>query len=359
MDRGGHHIQVQVIVKGTQVVKNVYVIYKMHITIKRHETLVWETDLCKRFSDFISLKNELENEIQNSDFPYELPKRQYGLWSKQLSLTDDVIEERKVKLGKFLYDLLNDTFDTKWRNSMAITRFLELPARLDRLLSDSYRKMAGSSRDETNQTWISLYRDGKNELEECRELEATNRTKRLIQLRLKVNYLEKTLERDEEGETKIENSEIEKRRNLLSILKQDINSLSLQSSIPENINFNSKNTNVNYSGKALNSLNNPNALGTFQTRPPVGRRRFGETEQTAQLDNQKLMTQHMDTMQDQDQELTQLHKVIRRQKDISIQMNQELSQQNDLLDSFNNDLDQTAGKLKLATRRAKEFNDSA
>ena len=52
-------------------------------------------------------------------------------------------------------------------------------------------------------------------------------------------------------------------------------------------------------------------------RPPSGRRRFGETSETVELDNQGLLQLHKSKLKEQDEELEQLRAIIQRQKALS------------------------------------------
>ncbi|KAG0655312.1 hypothetical protein C6P45_003130 [Maudiozyma exigua] len=356
-----HHFQAQVFIENARLINDSFVQYNIHIQILKSGNVTWDTHIHKRFSDFINLRQGMINELgNNSEFPYELPNKQFSLWNnKQTNISSDVIEERKVKLAKFLYDMLNDSFDSKWRNTDTVAKFLNIPKRWNSMASTGSSHAINTfetGEDENN--WLSTFRDCKNDLQMSKKLTSGERTRKLIQLRLKINHLEKLLNSKDEEE--LEKSELERRQNLLKVLKQDINELSLQPSYqnesdPQLNNIPTSYTDTsNFTNRAMNDTTTINS----GIRPQVGRRRLGETEVTAQLNNQQLLSMHKDTMKVQDQELMDLHKIIQKQKAMSIQMNQELSEQNEMLDIFSNDIDQTANKLKTATRRATKFNDS-
>ncbi|CAB4251985.1 similar to Saccharomyces cerevisiae YGL212W VAM7 Vacuolar SNARE protein that functions with Vam3p in vacuolar protein trafficking [Maudiozyma barnettii] len=356
-NNGNQHWQTQVTVESTQLINDTYTQYDIHIRLLRQGIVNWETHIHKRFSDFITLRQQMVNEIGNADFPYELPNKQFSLWAKQTSISKDVIGERKTKLEKFLYDMLNDSFDNKWRDTQTVARFLNIPKRWSDMISghNTFRESVTRDTDNDKENWLSSYRDCKNDFEECKSAVVKDRTRMLIRLRLKVNQLEKAFEDIENVETTIESPEIERRKNLLALLKVDINELSMQQSFEDN-------GNDHFDKSPSPRDGTIEFKGTLKigetTRHRVGRRRLGETETTAQLNNMELLTMHKDKLKSQDQELIDLHKIIQNQKAISIQMNQELSQQNELLDSFSNDVDQTANKLNVATRRATKFNES-
>lgn len=348
-DIGGNLPHVQVIVDDVEFMNNSFALYHIHVKLVNGDNIIWETKLKKRFSDFVKLRSDLLEEVNSNELPYELPERQFGIWSRQLSMSKGVIRDRKVKLGKFLYDLLNDSFDTRWKYSNTVRKFLLLACDWKSLLEKSGAVLSGSDKNITTSRptgWLEAFRECKTKFEECKGLYSTDRTKAIMKLRLLVNQIEKNL-----NEMEISTEELERRHNLLKTLKQDINKLSLETSIPALSSLNEH----DLIHDALSKDTGSNNLGL---RPTVGRRRIGETSETLKLDNQQMLQLHKTTMQDQDQELESLRKMIQRQKNISIEMNEELAQQNELMDSVDHQINTASSKLNRATRQAKRFNDS-
>lgn len=93
---------------------------------------------------------------------------------------------------------------------------------------------------------------------------------------------------------------------------------------------------------AVASIEDKEALvGNGNTRKPArsGRVLGKETERTRELDNQGVLQLQRETMQDQDQGLEELRKIVARQKELGIAINGELQIQNDLLRLADEDAD--------------------
>ena len=294
--------------------------------------------------------------------PYELPQRQFGLW-KQSSLDPDIIEDRKITLANFLQDLLNDSFDTKWKNSPNVCKFLKLPTNWNSYepKNSDLPSSQGNMNDPTQ--WLTTFRDSKHLLESCKRGMGSSMTRDLMQLRLVLHDLENTLKHSSE---KLGQTEYARRYSLLQTLKKDMNEFALQSSSRTQDGSSSDNNNNNNTYNSNNDDGHSDLkMALFEgpikprapKKPALGRRRFGETEETAPLNNQQLLQLHKDSMSKQDLEMEQMHKIVQRQKDLSLAMNQELLQDNELLDSLNDGVDSTASKLRTANRRAKQFNN--
>ncbi|SLM13218.1 uncharacterized protein CGFF_05236 [Nakaseomyces glabratus] len=270
------------------------------------ETTVW-----RRYSEFLALKKELESSC-GCDIPYEFPPRTlwFGGGAKTGGTDKKVIEERKVKLADFMSELLNDSFDVKWKRHKSL-------------------RWRTSSQPNPNlpRMWMDMFHEYKMEFEDCKKQEGVQRSRNAMYIRLKLNELEQILNTEELPE-----EERDRRSKLLTTLKQDLNELTI-------------------------SREDPIVPREEVVKPLPGRRMLGETTETAKYNNRDLLQVQKQMNKEQDQELEQLHKIIQRQKQLSMEMNEELSQQNELLDSFQNDVDRTAMKLKQANRRARDFND--
>lgn len=356
-------VKVNVVFDEVRIINESYVLYGVMVKITRcgekGVEQTFEQHVFRRFSEFWDLKNKLEKEFR-SELPYELPIRGFGLWVKS-KLSPEVIEQRKLKLAQFLNDMLNDSFDTKWKNSSLVANFLKLPAGWNDSEATgkhkgSHRRVDISTLDLTDPSqWLTSFRDSKTLAAECKKGSGSENTKDLMKLRLSLYHLENTLDEIRRSEA-LDETELNRRFNLLQSLKNDINEMSLQQGLSED-------THDLHFHDHVKLNNEKTALFTSATRPKspkkplVGRRKFGETDDTAELNNQQLLQLHKDKMAEQDQELEQMRKIVQRQKTLSLEMNQELAQQNDLLDLLDGDIDNTASKLRTANRKAKQFND--
>ena len=113
------------------------------------------------------------------------------------------------------------------------------------------------------------------------------------------------------------------------------------------------------------TLSVPNASETsgsplftqHQRQQPVSTRRvFGapppETERTKGLDNQGVLQLQTQIMKEQDDQMDEFLKQVRRTRGIAEQIHEELGQQVDLLGGLEEDVDRVGDKLKRATKRA-------
>ena len=371
-------VRVEVSTVDVYIAKGSYVVYVLELTLYTEGSTKLRTmKLHKRFSDFVNLQTSLREEFKSSELPYELPNRQFGLWRRQNSLRDDVVKERRVKLAKFLSDMLNDSFDTKWKNSHATRAFLGLEhhKNWDSFVADELVSASISRRDNDGKNslldltkpecWLQQFKECKTELAECSQLlENGERTRRLIRLRLQLNDLEKALQSGQ-NTSLLPHREMERRKHLLVTLRRDINELSIQQQTQQpQTQLPSTTTQFMLIGNSSPTTDD-SGTGTksermfVRGRPPSGRRRFGETSETVELDNQGLLQLHKSKLKEQDEELEQLRAIIQRQKALSLEMNEELEGQNELLGIFSSEIVSTEGKLGVATRRAKEFNDNS
>lgn len=343
-----HPVRVEVNISDTTPVKNSYTLYRIELRIIRGNGQEQRFTVSRRFSEFVSLKKQLEQEF-NAELPYELPPRHYGFWNKSSHSCDpQVIQERKSKLSTFLLDLLNDSFDTRWKKSPFLCHFLQLPGNWDTqdVLPSHTRQSVTHTSDEDAcdvQRWLEIMRDCKSQLEEATRSGASSKLP--LQIRFKTQSLEKGLRKIQESQL-IGEGEIQRRWNLLTTLKDDLNNIS-------------RGPHIATSADNQEAMRDELFSSAYKQphRPAAGRRKIGETEDSIDLNNQELLQLHKDTMKDQDVELEQLRQIIQRQKNISLEMNQELATQNELLDMFDDDVNSTSNKLRMANRNAKRFSN--
>ncbi|CUS24181.1 LAQU0S14e02036g1_1 [Lachancea quebecensis] len=345
---GDKSVRVEVHVSKGQIVKRSYTLYRIDLKITKDGGAESSFHSLRRFSEFVKLRKDLEHEV-GCELPYELPPRRFSGWLRPASSCDpDVIEERVRELNTFLQDLLNDSFDTRWRKARSLCRFLRIPDDWDSTgfegKHDSNLRGFSPSRNQQvedladAQKWLEELRNCKILYEEVAQ-NTSSFAKASVQLRLRIHNLEKGLKKIE-AEQLVGASEISRRQTLLNGLKSDLNQSSL--------------TWAPQSAEIYNSEFAP--TNKPQTLKPIAGRKLGETSQTTRLNNQELLQLHKDTTQEQDKELEQLRRIILSQKDLSLTMNHELAQQNELLDYMGSEVDATASKLRVANRKAKKFN---
>jgi regulator of vacuolar morphogenesis len=76
-----------------------------------------------------------------------------------------------------------------------------------------------------------------------------------------------------------------------------------------------------------------------------------ETAETRPLDEQGLLQFQNTHMQRQDEQLSQLSAILRRQNQIGVAIGSEIAQQNEMLDQLSNELDSTGAKLSNARKQ--------
>lgn len=93
--------------------------------------------------------------------------------------------------------------------------------------------------------------------------------------------------------------------------------------------------------------------GSSASKPAAGRRVFGakETDRTRELDNAGVLQLQKQIMQEQDEDVTDLTKVVMRMKQMGIQINDELQVQNEMLGMLEQDVDRVDDKIKVAKKR--------
>ncbi|SSD61930.1 uncharacterized protein SCODWIG_03691 [Saccharomycodes ludwigii] len=336
--------------------------------------------LFKRYTDFLNLKKDLEKQY-GKEIPYEFPDSTnmttieknndnsnsiapknwlYSIFTN--SSTDlQVVKFRKKSLEAFLNNMLNDSFDTKWKQSSFTLSFLQIsPEDLSLSFSsdtvnrgsnnnttlDNYLKNSNNSynnniadltSDFVSNHWWDTFR-------ECKKILDDPNTKLIdtVKVRLLLDKLDKSLQHDIEASSL---SDKAKKTKFLNSLKTKINSINSYSETKDHIS-------APYDSHTADELTTQHDL-------------FGDaTNNTALVQpgrvlgtNRELLEQQQQTIKQHDEELKALHKIVINQKNLALNINQEIAAQNELMDLFHTDIDHTANKVKVANIKAKKFND--
>lgn len=108
------------------------------------------------------------------------------------------------------------------------------------------------------------------------------------------------------------------------------------------------------SGNAAASKQDKNALFGPGVSKPGGRvlgAPVPETNKTRELDNEGVLQLQKQMMQDQDLNVEELGKIVRRQKEMGHAIHGELELQNEMLKRVDEDVDRVAGKISVAKKR--------
>jgi regulator of vacuolar morphogenesis len=81
-----------------------------------------------------------------------------------------------------------------------------------------------------------------------------------------------------------------------------------------------------------------------------------ETDKTRELDNDGVLQLQKQMMQNQDLDVEELGKIVRRQREMGIQINEELEYQNEMLKQVDMDVDRVNDKIGIARKRVKKIS---
>ena len=307
----------------------------------------------RRYSDFDSLHKQFLA-IVGDPPPAPLPRKTYLISTLSNAA---LAEERRIELEKYVRAVAYDK-DSRWRDSPAWRTFLNLP--VDRTVAQTGKLF------EDGQRWLEKHKKLVEILQEARmklakrnaasgtmlQQEAAKEARKLLALaKTNVEELERAaLDMDGIGE-----GELRRRRDLVTHAKADLGTLErLLLNMPPLIS--SSNNGEEASANERKDLFDTKA-GILKTSSPVSGRQgrvFGpkETDRTRALNNHGLLKLQSTVMQEQDDQLAQLERILARQKELGLQISDELQSQNDLLEEIDGGVDRTTGKIKIASKRA-------
>lgn len=295
-------------------IKPKYVLYGISTPNKR---------LYKRYSDFWKLKTQLERQV-GSTIPYDFPEKPGVLdrmWQRRYD-DPEMIDERRIGLERFLNELYNDRFDSRWRDTKIAQEFLQLSKpNVSQEKSQERQEIA----DEVG--WVEMVRDIKLDLEEGND--GSPSVRGALRARTKLHKLRERLERDVQKKS-LPSTEVTRRAALLRSLLKDCDDVGTANIAQDR-------------GRLLGAV-------TSETSP---------TTDVQGRTNNDLQQGQMQMVRDQEQELVALHRIIQAQRGLALEMNEELQTQNELLTALEDDVDNTGRRLQIANRKARNFNNSA
>ncbi|WWC85762.1 uncharacterized protein L201_000628 [Kwoniella dendrophila CBS 6074] len=350
----------------------------------------------RRYSDFLSLDSELKSSVGKSP-PGNLPSKH---WSLIKGVGDEkLIRERRIVLEQYLVLILTSK-DPSFRQSYGFKDFLSVPSNNPNPSSSSTSHNRTSSSNDiqrelifTSQSWLIEFESIKNQLRLARSSLLKRDTlakmgdssgsrsssieskKILKEISFRIDQLENALENNlskilGQGEKK-------RRQELIDQLKIEKQTLTKMSEIGIRTNFSanaestsSSITNSGFSklsssenGSLFSSNSNNGSLNSIpggysqHQQPNVGRV-FGakspippqETSETRPLEDRGLLQLQSIKMNDQDEQLKGLSKLLQKQKKMGQEINQEINEQNELLDEIESGVDKTGRKLGKAKR---------
>jgi regulator of vacuolar morphogenesis len=324
--------------------------------------------LQKRYSDFVDLNNSLTSTIGAPPAP--VPGKS---WFSRTINNPQLTESRRKGLEEYL-KAIESTPDPKWRNNVAYKAFLGFTPSIV-----EPKKRQGAEEDEslakptmTSQQWLDLHGQLKQYIQESRmcltrrdqastatqQHDASAQAKKWL---VKAHTLILRLEEGLKGISGLGDGELRRRRDLLTRARKEREALEgVCSSWTVS---GSRDTASGYSKSSTPSTTPSSMPGSFPATglQKAGRRILGgppakETDRTRELDNQGVLQLQQKVMQEQDMDVEDLGKVVRRMKEMGVAINEELVEQSQMMDMLDEDVDRVGGKVDVAKKRIRKIN---
>ncbi|ORY14881.1 Phox homologous domain-containing protein [Clohesyomyces aquaticus] len=343
------------------------------------------TVLQKRYSDFCTLDSTLRSTVGTAP-PTPLPPKSWlggslggliGLGST--SGSPEHISKRRKGLEAYL-QAIETSEDGRWRLSPAYRSFLQLSDKEDKAKGFPGSQF-GKDRVADSSDWLDKFALLKSQLQDSRlwltrreqaslatqQHEASANAKRnLLRAGALISALEEGLERfsgkapgsgDEWSGEKLGDGEVRRRRDMISSARKErdglesvLNTMAVKSATTSGASTPST------SSAAVTAEQKAGLFkGAATAAPASGRRVLGapakETERTRELDNEGVLQLQKQIMAEQDEDLMDLTKVVRRMREMGVQINEEVVLQNQMLGLLEEDAGRVDGKMKIANKR--------
>lgn len=325
----------------------------------------------KRYSDFSAFHNTLVDQT-NAQPPVPLPRKS---WFANTASNDRFREERRRGLEEYLR-AINEAPDGRWRTSSAWRAFLNLPTaaaaststgtsntstRLHIAITDP----SATNAPITDPTlWLDYYRDMKAHLHDARlqlsrrdqettpqkQHESSAQAKSsLVRAGSMISTLDEGLKNiggngtqagGSNGARSLGDGELRRRKDLLINARKEkdglenlLHAMATKSRLDQTVA-------AIQDKEALLKAGNGDAASNGRKTPARSGRVLGkETERTRELDNEGVLQLQKQTMQEQDQSVEELMKIIIRQRELGTAIHEELEVQNELLKLADEDTD--------------------
>jgi regulator of vacuolar morphogenesis len=324
----------------------------------------------KRYSDFAALHKTLQDAVGAAP-PAPLPAKS---WFKSTLNSPELTEDRRRGLEAYLRAIAESP-DRRWRDTPAWRCFMNLPG-LNSASNSTASVRAGAgfgipNRDAANAaaaqdpgTWLDLHKDMKKELQEARRclarrdgatdsttaLEAGAAAKRtLVKAGGLLTALKDGLRHIQETR-RLGEGELRRRKDLLAaarVDRQDLDELSNTITAVARATVGASGGMPSASDKVALIGTGPKPRGRVLGAP------LAETERTRELDNQGVLQLRQQMMEEQDEDVESLTKIVRRQREMALEINREVEEQTEMLDALDTDVDRIYAKTEIAKKRLK------
>jgi regulator of vacuolar morphogenesis len=329
-----------------------HTVYAIQIQARVRSWQMW-----RRYSEFDDLHTELTKST-GSPPPHPLPpKHAFSILRSHNS--EKLLEERKVGLEAYLRAILASKED-KWRETIAFRDFLGVPVgRQANLPGGGHTKFTLSS-------WLDEHMDLQARIRDVRadlnkrdafsdrgDINGSHKAnvdakKKLAGILSTIGNLGNGLR--ELGMEGMAQGELQRRTDMIARLQDDCETLGKMATVARMSTRGSatiaemKNPASDTDREALmGSPPKPFArvFGSAPTKPQ-------ETEQTRPLDDYGVFQLQKEQMQQQDEQVSQLTSILRRQRHLGEAIGQEINLHIELLQDLDNDVDRVGGKLSTA-----------
>ncbi|KAI0481349.1 Phox homologous domain-containing protein [Xylariaceae sp. FL0804] len=353
----------------------------------------------KRYSDFAALHSALIALVGgNPPPPAPLPAKS---WFRSTVSSPELTEDRRRGLEAYLRAVAESP-DRRWRDTAAWRGFLGLPSSsgggsgsASSVQNANARSFAGRApnRDAANAaaardpgTWLDLHGEMKRDFQEARRclarrdaavatasasassadnttppaaaLEAATAAKKaLVKAGGLLTCLRDGLKAMEEdgnggggGGRRLGEGEIRRRKDLLASARVDREDLDKLSSTV--VTATARTAAAQDAQKAALLGTSTNTGGGSSRRRVLGAPALApETQRTRELDNVGVAQLQRQLMDEQDEDVGELAKIIRRQREMALQIDRELGEQDDMLDALGRQVDVVGDKVRVAKGR--------
>lgn len=332
----------------------------------------------KRYSDFSTL-HETITSLAGAPPPAAFPGKH---WFKSTVTSPALTEDRRQGLETYLRAIAESP-DRRWRDTPAWRAFLSLPSTLGSAASSSRidghvpainPRDANAAAAADPATWTDLHREMKNLLSEARQqlakrdatsdpvggstaaLEAGGAAKRaLVRASNLLRALDEGL-KDTAAAKKLGDGELRRRRDLLASARAEREGLERVSA---SVSYASRSGAGNGASEGPAASGDKAALLARSGPSSTTRRVLGaplpETERTRELGNTGVLQLQRTQMEEQDQDVEELAKIIRRQREMGLLINREVEEQLDMLNNTTDVVDRVGAKLDVAKKRVKKL----
>ncbi|ESK87888.1 snare domain containing protein [Moniliophthora roreri MCA 2997] len=328
-----------------------HTVYRIQVQANVRSWSMW-----RRYSEFDDLHTEL-TKVTGSPPPHPLPlKHKFSVFRSHSD--PKLLEERKSGLEAYLRAIISSKEDT-WRETFAFKEFLGVP------VGRQAGIVGGPPTHFTSASWLDEHQELQNRLRDVRadinkrealsdqgDVNASHKSnvsakQKLAGVLSRIGNLGRGLQELAMGG--MTEGELQRRTDMVARLQDDCEKLGKMVTMARQQtrgDVGSFATNV-ASSSDREALMGPSAF-TRVTRV------FGkpqETEETRPLDNHGLFSLQQTQMQQQDDQLSQLTTILRRQRQLGEAIGAEIASQIEMLDDLDNEVDRVGGKLSTTQKQ--------